>query len=64
MRNRTKSKCKYFPSRKTCRWCDYSLAPELYDGGCMIKEGERPGDEELERRWWELERKRHQQHTS
>lgn len=24
------------PQNKSCRYCDYSFNPELYDGGCKL----------------------------
>lgn len=56
-----KSSCMHFPDRKTCRWCDYSYFPELYDGGCLIGEGEHPGDPAVEQRYWECYKRQHEQ---
>ena len=60
---KAKGGCVHFPNRKSCRWCDYSLNPELYDGGCMIRSDERPGDEAVEKRISEWRQKQHEQKT-
>ena len=56
-----KSGCVHFPNRKTCRWCQFSCYPELFDGGCMIGPNEHPGDPAVEQRYWELYRQRREQ---
>ena len=35
--NNTGSGCPYFSDCLTCRNCEFSLAPQLFDGGCLIR---------------------------
>lgn len=29
--------CQYFPDCYSCRNCEFSFAPELFDGGCRVR---------------------------
>lgn len=35
--NNTGPGCPYFSDCLTCRNCEFSLAPQLFDGGCLIR---------------------------
>lgn len=35
--NNTGSGCPYFSDCQSCRGCEFSFSPELYDGGCRVR---------------------------
>ncbi len=45
-----------YPNRHSCRGCEHSLAPELFDGGCKLMMKNKNGGQNMNERAKEIRR--------